>query len=141
MLDWWNPAENRQNSQSAVARRSKGLAKKLACPVIALVQLSRKLEERTDKRPMLSDLRDSGEWEQSADVVAMLYRDDVYNPDSPDKDYAELLIRKHRGGVLGIIPLRFLGQYSRFESMSGGLPSWNLPTPTKETIEELIYET
>ncbi len=123
--------ENRQNSQSAVARALKGLAKELACPVIALVQLSRKLEERTDKRPMLSDLRDSGEWEQSADVVAMLYRDDVYNPDSPDKDYAELLIRKHRGGVLGIIPLRFLGQYSRFESMSGGLPSWNLPTPTK----------
>ncbi len=123
--------ENRQNAQSAVARALKGLAKELACPVIALVQLSRKLEERTDKRPMLSDLRDSGEWEQSADVVAMLYRDEIYNPDSPDKDCAELLIRKHRGGILGIIPLRFLGQYSHFESMAGGLPSWDLPAPTK----------
>jgi replicative DNA helicase len=81
---------------------------------------------------MLSDLRDSGEWEQSADVVAMLYRDEVYNPDSPDKGCAELLIRKHRGGVLGIIPLRFLGQYSRFESMAGGLPSWDLPAPDEK---------
>lgn len=123
--------ENRQNAQSTVARALKGLAKELSCPVIALVQLSRKLEDRVDKRPMLSDLRDSGEWEQSADVVAMLYRDEIYNPDSPDKGCAELLIRKHRGGVLGIIPLRFLGQYSRFESMAGGLPSWDLPTPTK----------
>ncbi|MBK8191441.1 MAG: replicative DNA helicase [Vampirovibrionales bacterium] len=123
--------ENRQNAQSAVARALKGLAKELSCPVIALVQLSRKLEERVDKRPMLSDLRDSGEWEQSADVVAMLYRDEVYNPDSPDKGCAELLIRKHRGGVLGIIPLRFFGQYARFESMAGGLPSWDLPAPTK----------
>ena len=123
--------ENRQNAQSIVARALKGLARELSCPVIALVQLSRKLEDRVDKRPMLSDLRDSGEWEQSADVVAMLYRDEIYNPDSPDKGCAELLIRKHRGGVLGIIPLRFLGQYSRFESMAGGLPSWDLPAPTK----------
>ncbi|MBK8132613.1 MAG: replicative DNA helicase [Gammaproteobacteria bacterium] len=122
--------ENRQNSQSTVARALKGLAKELSCPVVALVQLSRKLEERTDKRPLLSDLRDSGEWEQSADVVAALYRDEVYNPDGPDKGCAELLIRKHRGGVLGIIPLQFLGQFARFESMAGGLPSWNLPAPT-----------
>jgi replicative DNA helicase len=123
--------ENRQNSQSTVARALKGLAKELSCPVVALVQLSRKLEERNDKRPLLSDLRDSGEWEQSADVVAALYRDEVYNPDGPDKGCAELLIRKQRGGVLGIIPLRFLGQYSRFESMAGGLPSWDLPVSTK----------
>lgn len=123
--------ENRQNSQSTVARALKGLAKELSCPVVALVQLSRKLEERNDKRPLLSDLRDSGEWEQSADVVAALYRDEVYNPDGPDKGCAELLIRKHRGGVLGIIPLRFFGQYARFESMAGGLPSWDLPAPMK----------
>lgn len=123
--------ENRQNSQSTVARALKGLAKELSCPVVALVQLSRKLEERNDKRPLLSDLRDSGEWEQSADVVAALYRDEVYNPDGPDKGCAELLIRKQRGGVLGIIPLRFFGQYARFESMAGGLPSWDLPAPTK----------
>ena len=87
---------------------------------------------------MLSDLWDSGEWEQSADVVAMLYRDEIYNPDSPDKGCAELLIRKHRGGVLGIIRYDS-GQYSCFESMAGGLPSWDLPHRQKETIEELIF--
>lgn len=123
--------ENRQNAQSAVARALKGLAKELSCPVIALVQLSRKLEDRNDKRPLLSDLRDSGEWEQSADVVAMLYRDEVYSPDSPDNGCAELLIRKHRGGILGIIPLRFAGKYARFESMTGGLPSWDFKSQTK----------
>ena len=86
MLGWFEAGgENRQNAQSAVAKSAEGISKELSCPVIALVQLSRRLEERTDKRPMLSDLRDSGEWEQSADVVAMLYRDEIYNPDSPDK--------------------------------------------------------
>lgn len=119
--------ENRQQAQSVVARALKGLAKELACPVVALVQLSRRLEERVDKRPILSDLRDSGEWEQSADVVAMIYRDEVYSPDSPDKGCAELLIRKHRGGPLGIVPLSFFGQYARFESLAGGLPSWRTP--------------
>lgn len=119
--------ENRQQAQSVVARSLKGLAKELACPVVALVQLSRRLEERGDRRPLLSDLRDSGEWEQSADVAAMLYRDDVYNPDSQDKCCAELLVRKHRGGILGAIPLLFSGKYSRFESLAGGLPSWRNP--------------
>lgn len=123
--------ENRQQSQSAVARALKGLAKELACPVVALVQLSRKLEERTDKRPILSDLRDSGEWEQSADVAAMLYRDEVYNPESPDKECAELLVRKHRGGLLGAIPLLFSGKYARFESLAGGLPSRNASIPAQ----------
>lgn len=116
--------ENRQQSQSAVARALKSLAKEMDCPVIALIQLSRKLEDRTDKRPTLADLRDSGEWEQSADVVAMLYRDEVYDQDSPDKGCAELLIRKHRGGKLGVVPLRFHGEFCRFESLAGGLPSW-----------------
>lgn len=116
--------ENRQQSQSAVARALKGLAKEMNCPVIALVQLSRRLEDRTDKRPILADLRDSGEWEQSADVVAMLYRDEVYDQDSQDKGCAELLIRKHRGGKLGVVPLSFHGEFCRFESLAGGLPSW-----------------
>jgi len=119
--------ENRQQAQSVVARSLKGLAKEMSCPVLALVQLSRKLEERNDKRPILSDLRDSGEWEQSGDVVAMLYRDEIYNPDSPDKGCAELLVRKQRGGETGIVPLLFSGQYARFESMSCGLPSWRAP--------------
>lgn len=130
--------ENRQQAQSVVARSLKGLAKELACPVVALVQLSRRLEERGDKRPLLSDLRDSGEWEQSADVAAMLYRDDVYSPDSPDKGCAELLVRKHRGGRLGSVPLLFSGQYARFESLAGGLPSWNAPPlvrPSKRGID------
>lgn len=119
--------ENRQQAQSAVARALKGLAKELSCPVVALVQLSRRLEERADKRPILSDLRDSGEWEQSADVVSMIYRDEVYSPDSLDKGCAELLIRKHRGGRLGTVPLTFLGHHARFESIAGGLPSWSAP--------------
>ncbi len=123
--------ENRQQSQSVVARALKGLAKELSCPVVALVQLSRRLEERGDKRPLLSDLRDSGEWEQSADVAAMLYRDEVYSHESPDKGCAELLVRKHRGGTLGVIPLLFSGQYARFESLAGGLPSSNAPREQK----------
>jgi replicative DNA helicase len=123
--------ENRQQAQSVVARALKSLAKELSCPVVALVQLSRKLEERGAKRPILSDLRDTGEWEQSADVVAMLYRDEVYDSNSRDMGCAELLVRKHRGGLLGVIPLLFSGQYARFESLAGGLPSWNAPDITQ----------
>ncbi|MER2528040.1 MAG: replicative DNA helicase [Candidatus Competibacter denitrificans] len=117
--------ENREKQQADVGRACKALAKELGCPVVALVQLSRKCEERGDKRPILSDLRDTGEWEQSADVVAMIYRDEVYDPKSPDKGCAELLVRKHRGGALGIIPLAFQGAYARYDSLAGGLPSWN----------------
>jgi replicative DNA helicase len=119
--------DNRAQQQSEVGRKLKSLAKELDCPVIALVQLNRKLEERADKRPILSDGKDSGGWEESADVFAGIYRDEVYNPDSIDKGCAELLIRKHRGGKLGTIPLRFNGDHAKFESLSGGLPSWNQP--------------
>ena len=115
--------ENRQQSQSLVARSLKALAKELACPVVALVQLNRALEQRADKRPLLGDLRESGEWEQSADLVAMIYRDEVYDPKSVDAGCAELLIRKHRGGEVGMAPLAFLGRYARFENLDGGLPS------------------
>lgn len=127
--------ENRTQSQSAVAIALKALAKELRCPVIALVQLNRKLEDRGDKRPVLSDLRESGEWEQSADVVAAIYRDEVYSPDSPDKGYGELIIRKQRGGALGTVPLRFIGEHSRFESITGGLPSWERPSATSRGVE------
>lgn len=119
--------ENRQQSQATVAMALKGLAKELSCPVLALVQLNRELERRPDKRPILSDLRETGAWEQACDVGAFLYRDEVYNPDSPDKGCAELLVRKHRGGTLGTVPLAFRGEYCRFESLSGGLPSWRSP--------------
>ena len=119
--------ETRQQSQAEVAMALKGLAKELCCPVLALVQLNRGLEQRADRRPMMSDLRESGEWEQSADVIAMIYRDEVYSPESPDKGCAELLVRKHRGGPIGTVPLAFRGEFSRFESLSGGLPSWRSP--------------
>jgi len=119
--------ETREQRQASVGKSLKALAKELSCPVIALLQLNRKLEERADKRPQLSDGRDSGEWEQSADVWAGVYRDEVYNPESPDKGCAELLIRKHRGGKLGTVALKFSGEHARFESLAGGLPSWRSP--------------
>lgn len=121
--------ENRQQSQAGVAKALKALAKELGCPVVALVQLNRKLEERSDRRPLMSDLRESGEWEQSADVVLMIYRDEVYDEKSPDKGCAELLVRKHRNGALGTVPAAFVGRHSRFESLAGGLPSKELPAP------------
>ena len=117
--------ETREQRQADVGRSLKALAKELSCPVIALLQLNRRIEERGDKRPLLSDGRDSGEWEQSADVFVGLYRDEVYNPESPDKGCAELLIRKNRGGKLGTVAAAFLGQYQRFEPLAGGLPSSN----------------
>lgn len=123
--------ENRNMQQAEVALKCKALAKELQCPVVALTQLNRSVENRTDKRPVMADLRDSGEWEQSADVVAMIYRDEVYNPDSADKGCAEILIRKHRGGKLGMVATLFAGQFSRFESLAGGLPSVVAPAVPK----------
>ncbi|MBK7982129.1 MAG: replicative DNA helicase [Candidatus Competibacteraceae bacterium] len=120
--------ETREQRQADVGRSLKALAKELSCPVVALLQLNRRIEERADKRPLLSDGRDSGEWEQSADVFAGLYRAEVYDPESLDKGCAELLIRKNRGGKLGVVPLAFLGQYQRFEPLAGGLPSWSAST-------------
>lgn len=123
--------ENRQQAQAVVGRSLKSLAKELSCPVVALVQLNRGLEQRSDRRPILSDLRDSGEWEQSADLVPMIYRDEIYNPDSPDKGCAEILVRKNRGGKLGMVPLSFRGEFSRFENLLGGLPSRSAPAPAR----------
>jgi replicative DNA helicase len=105
---------NRNEQVGSITRSLKLLARELAVPVIALSQLSRDVEKRPDKRPMMSDLRDSGSIEQDADLVLMAYRDEYYNPDGPFKGLAELLIRKHRMGELGDIRLIFQGEYSRF---------------------------
>jgi replicative DNA helicase len=105
---------NRNAEIEQISRGLKALAKELQCPVIALSQLSRKCEERPNKRPMLSDLRDSGAIEQDADIVMMIYRDEVYNPDSPDKGTAEVLIRKNRQGSIGDVRLTWLGEYTAF---------------------------
>jgi replicative DNA helicase len=111
-------SENRQVEISEISRGLKILARELDIPVVALSQLSRQLETRADKRPMLSDLRESGSIEQDADVVLFLYRDEVYNPDSADRGTAEVIVSKHRNGPTGFTKLAFLDHYTRFANMA-----------------------
>jgi replicative DNA helicase len=107
--------ENRNLEIGAISRALKGLAKELEVPVVALSQLSRAPESRSEHRPQLSDLRESGNLEQDADVVAFIYREEVYNPDPTVQGTAELIIAKQRNGPIGIVPLAFLKQYTAFK--------------------------
>ena len=109
--------ENRQQEVSEISRSLKGLARELDVPIITLSQLSRAPEARSDHRPVLSDLRESGAIEQDADIVMFLYRDDYYNKDSEKKNIAEVIIAKHRNGPTGTIELLWLGQYTKFVSI------------------------
>ncbi len=111
-------AENRQVEVSEISRGLKVLARELDIPVVALSQLSRNLEMRQDKRPVLADLRESGSIEQDSDVVMFIYRDEIYNPDSPDRATAEIIIAKHRNGPTGVTQLAFMDHHTRFANMA-----------------------
>ncbi len=110
--------DNRVQELSRITRGLKAMARELKVPVVALSQLSRGVESRTNKRPMLSDLRESGSIEQDADLVLMIYRDEYYNPETPDKGITEVIVTKHRNGPIGTVKLLFEPQFTRFRNLA-----------------------
>jgi len=120
LMESTSEGENRATEISEISRSLKALAKELRVPVVALSQLNRALEQRPNKRPQMADLRESGAIEQDADLILAIYRDEVYNPDTPEKGVAEVNILKQRNGPIGTVKLTFLGEYTRFENYAQG---------------------
>lgn len=129
--------ENRTQEVGAISRGLKALAKELQVPVIAVAQINRGVENRNDKRPMLSDLRESGDIENDADIVLMIYRDEYYNPNSEARGLAEILVKKQRNGPTGMVPLRFDGPTTRFHHYDGDMPS---PAPAKKAAGSFDFK-
>lgn len=125
--------DNRTQQVGANSRGLKVLAKELDVPVIVLAQLNRGLEQRPNKRPMMSDLRDSGEIEQDADTVMFLYRDEVYNPDTPDRGLCEVILAKQRNGEPGRVALSYEGMFTRFRDMESGREYGHTPAPKRQS--------